>query len=117
MDFRIPTHTFSGFTKFTVGEYTIELHEAHGETHDMLFVYIPELELLLPGDNYYQSFPNLYTIRGSSPRPIRDWIRSLDSMRRLNPKYLVQPLLRYRPQVPYVSPKGPNFHVKIFVIS
>ena len=89
MDFRIPTHTFSGFTKFTVGEYTIELHEAHGETHDMLFVYIPELELLLPGDNYYQSFPNLYTIRGSSPRPIRDWIRSLDSMRRLNPKYLV----------------------------
>ena len=89
MDFRLPTHTFSGFTSFSVGEYTIELHEAHGETHDMLFVYIPELELLLPGDNYYQSFPNLYTIRGSSPRPVRDWIRSLDAMRKLNPKYLV----------------------------
>jgi hypothetical protein len=28
--------------------------EAHGETHDQLFVHIPEKRTLLPGDNYYQ---------------------------------------------------------------
>lgn len=50
------------------GGLTFELVEAHGETHDQLFVYIPEKRTLLPGDNYYQSFPNLYSIRGTSPR-------------------------------------------------
>lgn len=53
------------------GGLTFELVEAHGETHDQLFVYIPEKETLLPGDNYYQSFPNLYSIRGTSPRCVR----------------------------------------------
>lgn len=50
------------------GGLTFELVEAHGETHDQLFVYIPEKKTLLPGDNYYESFPNLYTVRGTSPR-------------------------------------------------
>lgn len=51
-----------------VGEEVFELVEAHGETHDQLFVWLPRQKALLPGDNYYQSFPNLYTIRGTSAR-------------------------------------------------
>jgi alkyl sulfatase BDS1-like metallo-beta-lactamase superfamily hydrolase len=51
-----------------VGGLTFLLKEAHGETHDQLFVWIPEKKALLPGDNYYESFPNLYSIRGTSPR-------------------------------------------------
>ncbi len=37
----------------------------------------------------HSSFPNLYTIRGTTPRPIRAWIQSLDDMRKLGPEYLV----------------------------
>lgn len=51
-----------------VGEEEIHLIEAHGETHDQLFVWLPRNRVLLPGDNYYRAFPNLYTIRGTSPR-------------------------------------------------
>jgi alkyl sulfatase BDS1-like metallo-beta-lactamase superfamily hydrolase len=86
---RMPTETFSGETSFRVGDLTFELVEAHGETHDQLFVYIPELDALFPGDNYYHAFPNLYTIRGTSPRDVHAWIASLDVMRRRDPAILV----------------------------
>jgi len=84
-----PTHTFSGSTTLTVGDRTIELVEAHGETDDQLFVWIPALEALMPGDNFYAAFPNLYTIRGTSARPIDEWIASLDAMRGRNPALLL----------------------------
>lgn len=86
---RMPTHTFEGTATFAVGELTFVLEEAHGETHDQLFVWIPELSALAAGDNYYRAFPNLYTIRGTSPRPVGDWIASLDRMRRLAPRLLL----------------------------
>jgi len=85
----LPNKTFSGRTVFEVGGFSFELIEAHGETADQLFVYIPELKALFPGDNYYAAFPNLYSIRGTSPRPVNDWIRSLDAMRRFAPEHLV----------------------------
>lgn len=86
---RFPTHRFEGKTSFTIGGLEIQLFEAHGETHDQLFVYIPSLEALFPGDNYYLAFPNLYTIRGTSPRDVPRWIQSLDRMRRLDPARLI----------------------------
>ena len=89
MGFLVPTHTFTGKTSFVVGGVEFQLVEAHGETHDHLFVWLPGKEALLCADLYYHSFPNLYSIRGSSPRPIRDWIRSLDAIRRLEPAFLL----------------------------
>ncbi len=86
---RMPTHTFSDFKELDFGGVVVQLHEAHGETHDQLFVYLPESKALMPGDNFYATFPNLYTIRGTSPRPVDAWIESIDRMRRLNPSYLV----------------------------
>jgi alkyl sulfatase BDS1-like metallo-beta-lactamase superfamily hydrolase len=84
-----PTHTFSGQKTLQFGETVIELVEAHGETHDQLFLWIPKLETLMPGDNYYASFPNLYTVRGTSPRPVDQWIQSLDKMRHKDPVLLL----------------------------
>lgn len=86
---RMPTKTFSGETSFTVGGTEFKLVEAHGETHDQLFVWLPQRKALLSGDNFYHSFPNLYTIRGTSPRPVDAWIESLDKMRALAPEALV----------------------------
>ncbi len=85
----VPNQTFSDFVELTFGDVTIELHEAHGETHDQLYVWIPQLDALLPGDNYYAAFPNLYTIRGTSPRPVDEWIASLDAMRSHDANLLV----------------------------
>jgi len=86
---RKPTHTFSGTTELVVGGVTLELVEAHGETHDQLFIYIAALDALMCGDNYYAAFPNLYTIRGTSTRPVEKWVQSLDMMRRRDPAILI----------------------------
>ncbi len=85
---RLPTHTFSGAVTLSIGGMTIELYEAHGETHDQLFVWLPDQKVLMPGDNFYHAFPNLYTIRGTAPRPVDKWIDSLDHMRRQRPEVL-----------------------------
>jgi alkyl sulfatase BDS1-like metallo-beta-lactamase superfamily hydrolase len=86
---RMPTDHFTGQVSFTIGDTEVQLIEAHGETHDQLLVWLPEDKVLLPGDNWYEAFPNLYTIRGSAPRPVDDWIDSLDAMRRLKPEVMV----------------------------
>ena len=85
----LPTHTFSGHKVLDFGGMKIELVEAHGETHDQLFVWIPEDETLIAGDNFYWSFPNIYTLRGTSPRPVDAWITSLDAMRRRDPAHMI----------------------------
>lgn len=89
MGFRPPTRTFTGKASFELGGVRVELVEAHGETDDQLFVWLPALKALMPGDNYYAAFPNLYTVRGTRPRPVSTWIESLDNMRRLQPELLV----------------------------
>ncbi len=86
---RLPTRTFSGRKVLSIGGVALELIESHGETHDQLLLWIGADGTLIAGDNFYRAFPNLYTIRGTSPRPVDDWIRSLDEMRRLAPDHLV----------------------------
>jgi alkyl sulfatase BDS1-like metallo-beta-lactamase superfamily hydrolase len=85
----MPTDTFSGVKVLEIGGLKIELISAPGETHDQLIVWIPGDKTLLAADDYYWAFPNLYTIRGTSPRPTDEWITSIDDMRRLEPEHLV----------------------------
>jgi alkyl sulfatase BDS1-like metallo-beta-lactamase superfamily hydrolase len=84
-----PTHTFSGKRGLQFGSTELHLLEAPGETHDQLMVWLPKERVLLCGDNFYWTFPNLYTLRGTSPRPVDQWIKSIDLMRRLLPVHLV----------------------------
>lgn len=84
-----PTNTFTGSTHFTLEDVAFELHEAPGETHDQIFIWLPKQKVLFPGDNFYKAFPNLYATRGVPPRPVRGWIQSLEKMRALNPEYMV----------------------------
>lgn len=85
----LPDHTFSGRQSLKVGGLEIELIESPGETHDHLVVWLPGERTLVAGDDFYWAFPNLYTIRGASPRPVEQWIASLDHMRALRPEHLV----------------------------
>lgn len=90
VDLRRPSKTFSGdMTELEIAGIKMELHFAPGETPDQIFVWLPDQKILLPGDNFYHSFPNLYAIRGTSHRDVMDWVRSLDKMRALRPEILV----------------------------
>ncbi len=76
-----PTKTFAN-DKLVITEtgVTLELHKAPGETDDTLFVWMPDRKVLLCGDNFYQTFPNLYAIRGTKYRDFNKWTDSLDIM-------------------------------------
>ena len=84
-----PTRIFSEQLDDTVAGIHFQLVHAPGETTDQLYVWLPELRVLLCGDNFYKAFPNLYTIRGTSYRDPLLWVQSLDRMRALNAEFLV----------------------------
>ena len=85
-----PTKTFDTENmKATVAGIEFELVFAPGETPDQIFVWLPQFKVLLPGDNIYKSFPNLYAIRGTSYRDVMDWVRSIDKMRDRKPEVLI----------------------------
>ena len=85
-----PTKTFATDRRdLEIAGLKLVLFHAPGETPDQIFIWIPEKKVLLPADNYYKSFPNLYAIRGTAYRDVKHWVASLDRMRDLRPEYLV----------------------------
>ena len=84
-----PTITFKDKLEFQVEGVKIHLAHVPGETDDQLYVWLPEKKTLLCGDNFYKAFPNLYTIRGTPYRDVKQWASSLDKMRYLQPDFLV----------------------------
>ncbi|HWY23533.1 MAG TPA: alkyl sulfatase dimerization domain-containing protein [Nevskia sp.] len=84
-----PTRTFRDQLEDNVAGIHFQLVHAPGETEDTLFVWLPEKGVLLCGDDFYKSFPNLYTIRGTSYRDPKAWAASLDRMRALHAQFLL----------------------------
>ena len=84
-----PTITFSDFYSHDLDGLEVQFFHAPGETDDQLFVWIPEYKALMPGDNIYKAFPNIYTIRGTTYRSFKSWYTSLEKMMALEPEILI----------------------------
>lgn len=85
-----PGRTFAGERlELEIAGLKLELVHAPGETDDQIFIWLPRKKVLLPGDNFYWSFPNLYAIRGTAYRDVMRWVDSLDLIRALRPRLLV----------------------------
>ena len=80
-----PSVFFDAKHSFEVGDTTFELLHTPGETPDHLTVWIPKLRAAFVGDNFYQSFPNLYTLRGTRPRWALEYVDSLNKVLALDP--------------------------------
>jgi alkyl sulfatase BDS1-like metallo-beta-lactamase superfamily hydrolase len=110
---------------FTVGGVSFEVLYTPGETPDHVTVWIPQFKAAFVGDNYYGSFPNLYTLRGTQPRWAMDYVNSLNKVLALEPELVLpshgQPIVgaaevrrlltRYRDAILYVhdeTVKGMN---------
>ena len=83
-----PDLTFKDDLKINIAGINIELFHAPGETNDQIFVWLPNHKALMPGDNIYKTFPNLYTIRGTTHRDVKGWVESIDHMQTFNAEYL-----------------------------
>ena len=105
--------------QITVAGVDIELVAAPGETDDQLYVWLPAQKVLFTGDNFYQSFPNIYAIRGTPYRDVTQWVASLDKMSKVPAEVLVpghtspirgadavhQALVDYRDAIRFVNDK------------
>lgn len=77
---------FDDFYEFTLGGLTFQMKHTPGETPDHITVWIPEYKIAFPGDNFYLSFPNLYTLRGTEQRRALDYVQSLSTVLSWNPE-------------------------------
>ena len=91
-----PTVLFDQEYEFELGGTRFQLFSTPGETPDHLTVWIPSSKIAFIGDNYAgaaipepMSFPNIYTLRGTRPRPALDWISSIDKVLALKPEIVL----------------------------
>ncbi|MFW2403594.1 MAG: MBL fold metallo-hydrolase [Gammaproteobacteria bacterium] len=119
---RLADITFSDGMEFSLGGLTFVLAHTPGETSDHVSVWIPELEVAFIGDNYYDSFPNISTLRGSRPRWALDYVGSLDRVLQWEPEVVLsghvaplrgrakvtESLTRYRDAILYVHDETVN---------
>uniref|UniRef100_H2YQ81 Metallo-beta-lactamase domain-containing protein n=1 Tax=Ciona savignyi TaxID=51511 RepID=H2YQ81_CIOSA len=82
-----PTYTYEEHLTVHIAGIKVELIHTPGETEDHTSIFLPEKNVLFPGDNLYESFPNIYPVRGEI-RDVKQWISSLDHVRYLNVTYL-----------------------------
>lgn len=128
-----PNVFFDDKYEFTLGGVKFEIFHTPGETPDHLTVWIPKYKAAFTGDNFYGSFPNIYTLRGTQPRWALDYINSLNQVLALKPELvipshgraivgnseIVKQLTRYRDAIQYVhdeTVKGMNAGKDVFTL-
>lgn len=128
-----PTILFDDKYEFTLAGVKFEIYSAPSETYDHLMVWVPKYKAIFTGDVYYESFPNIYTLRGTEPRWALDYIDSLNKALAFKPE-LVLPshgmpirgndeitrrLTRYRDAIQYVHDelvKGMNAGKDVYTL-
>ena len=120
-----PTILFDDSYAFELGGVRFEVLSTPGETYDHATVWMPQARTAFVGDNYYESFPNIYTLRGTQPRWALDYVTSLNKVLALQPEIvlpshgmpirgsaeIVTRVSRYRDAIQYVhdeTVKGMN---------
>lgn len=128
-----PTITFDDRYDFELGGVKFEVFHTPGETPDALSVWIPKFKAAFVGDNVYDSFPNIYTLRGTPPRWPLEYIASINKVLALEPEIvlpshglpivgrekIVQRLTRYRDAIQYVhdaTVQGMNDGKNVFTL-
>jgi alkyl sulfatase BDS1-like metallo-beta-lactamase superfamily hydrolase len=128
-----PTILFGDKYEFTLGGTKFEIYHAPSETYDHLMVWVPKYKTVFTGDVYYESFPNIYTLRGTQPRWALDYVNSLNKIMALKPEIVVpshglpihgndevtRRLTRYRDAIQYVhdeTVKGMNAGKDVYTL-
>lgn len=111
-----PTMLFDDKLTFDLGGEQFEVLHTPGETPDAISVWLPKHKVVFVGDNVYDSFPNIYTLRGTPPRWPLEYIASINRVLALEPETVlpshglpivgkenvVKRLTRYRDAIQYV---------------
>lgn len=83
------TILFDDKYEFKLGGLSFVVSAAPAETLDALTVWIPEKKTVFVGDLIYESFPNIYTLRGTKPRWALDYVHSIDDVLALDAEIMI----------------------------
>jgi alkyl sulfatase BDS1-like metallo-beta-lactamase superfamily hydrolase len=84
-----PNKTFVDLYKGTTGGINFEIHLIPSETEDQCAVWLPDYEVLLSADAVYESFPNVYALRGTRFRNPMIWAKGVDRLREFSAETLI----------------------------
>jgi alkyl sulfatase BDS1-like metallo-beta-lactamase superfamily hydrolase len=79
-EFRAPDETFAVSRELRVGDQTIDLAHAYGETDDAVWAWLPAQRALVTGDLFIWAAPNCGNPQ-KVQRYVREWADALDLMR------------------------------------
>jgi alkyl sulfatase BDS1-like metallo-beta-lactamase superfamily hydrolase len=85
----VPTKVFDERYDLELGGVKFEIIHTPGETPDALSVWVPKFKTAFVGDNVYDSFPNIYTLRGTQPRWALDYVASINKVLKLRPEIVL----------------------------
>lgn len=85
-----PTKTFDGEQQsLTIAGVRMQLILTPGEADENISVWLPDRKVLIAGDVFLKTFPNIAPLRGLPTRPADKWVASLDKLIALNAKYVI----------------------------
>ena len=85
-----PTRTFDGVQEaMTVAGVRMQFIHTPGESDENIAIWLPEQKVVLAGDVFLKTFPNIAPLRGLPTRPADKWVASLDKLIALNADYVV----------------------------
>ncbi|GAB1578727.1 alkyl sulfatase dimerization domain-containing protein [Bordetella petrii] len=85
-----PTKTFDGEQQgLTIAGVRMQLILTPGEADENISVWLPDRKVLIAGDVFLKTFPNIAPLRGLPTRPADKWVASLDKLIALNAEYVI----------------------------
>ena len=86
--FHTPNQLVSGETSLTLAGFNITLIPAVSATDAGLMVWLPDYKVLIAGDTWSPSFPDIGPLTGPG-RPVQDWVTTLNAILALDPDYMI----------------------------
>ena len=83
-----PTYGVKDSEEMIVDGVRMQFFYTPADTNDSLTMWLPDHDTVIT-NSVWNTFPNLYTLRGQRYRNPVDWTNGIDIIRRINPQYLV----------------------------
>lgn len=84
-----PTDTFSEDTQLEIAGVKINVFYTGGEAISEFGLQIPAMDMVIIGDEFFYALANVHSIRGSKPRLPENYMKALDTVREIQPEWLL----------------------------
>ena len=84
-----PTRTFSEDTELEIAGVKIRVFYTGGEAISEFGIHLPDFDMVIVADEFFYALANLHSIRGSRPRIPENYMKALDTVRELQPEWLL----------------------------